>query len=90
VEVSRVRKVSEAFYVEEVILKYYKLKHVFYYKEELLMTKLEQLFNEYYSTENLTLDEQFEDMKAALSSLEIADEFYNFSAWLNKRLEEVE
>ncbi|AZV43578.1 hypothetical protein BAOM_2969 [Peribacillus asahii] len=50
------------------------------------MTKLEQLLNEYFKTENLTLDEQFEDMKAALSSLEIADQFHDFSKWLNNRL----
>lgn len=54
------------------------------------MTKLEQLFNEYYSTEDLTLKQHLNIWEEELSSLEIKESMFNLVSWLNSKLEEAE
>ena len=50
------------------------------------MTKLEQLLNEFYATEGLTLSNHIHEIQAEMDTHETVNELKNLLHWLNKKI----
>jgi len=50
------------------------------------MTKLEQLLNEFYATEGLTLSNHLYEIESEVDTHEAVDEYKKLLIWLNKKI----
>jgi len=62
-------------------------KSVYNQKGDDQMTKLEQLLNEFYATEGLTLRNHLYEIEAEVDTHEAVNEFKNLLHWLNKKID---